>query len=198
MGSTKTPSETAPRCPKCAKSYAVACVAGAGEPHVVRPRRVRTRHDDTTSNSFRPARQCQIARRAWPDRYGARGWGLKNVANDLGISFDHHDALEDARAAAEIVLHACAVRKLEIDGWLQRVNHPIFPPLPGSAPSERREGNTEGPLNGETLVFTGALGIPRREAADLAASASCSVAPNVTKNVTILVVGTQDMSKFRL
>ena len=64
---------------------------------------------------------ARIVRRAWPDRYGARGWGLKNVANDLGISFDHHDALEDARAAAEIVLHACAVRELEIDGWLQRV-----------------------------------------------------------------------------
>ena len=54
----------------------------------------------------------------------------------------------------------------------------------------------EGPLFGETIVFTGALGIQRQEAADLAANAGCSVAPGVTKNVTILVVGTQDKSKL--
>ena len=124
---------------------------------------------------------AKIARRAWPDSYGARGWGLRNVANDLGISFNHHDALEDAGAAAEIVLHACAASELDIDGWLQRVDRPIYPP------PERREGNAEGPLFGETIVFTGALGIPRREAADLAANAGCSVAPSVTKNVTMLV-----------
>ena len=139
---------------------------------------------------------ARIARRAWPDSYGTRGWGLKNIARDLGISFKHHDALEDARAAAEIVLHACAVSELDIDGWLQRVNRPILLPSPGSAPSERREGNAEGPLYGETIVFTGALGVPRREAADLAVSSGCSVTPSVTKNVTILVVGTQDMDKL--
>ena len=139
---------------------------------------------------------AKIARRAWPDSYGARGWGLRNVANDLGISFNHHDALEDAGAAAEIVLHACAASELDIDGWLQRVDRPIYPPPPKSAMSERREGNAEGPLFGETIVFTGALGIPRREAADLAANAGCSVAPSVTKSVTMLVVGTQDKSKL--
>ena len=94
------------------------------------------------------------------------------------------------------MLHACAASELDIDGWLQRVDRPIYPPPPKSAMSERREGNAEGPLFGETIVFTGALGIPRREAADLAANAGCSVAPSVTKNVTMLVVGTQDKSKL--
>ncbi len=51
---------------------------------------------------------ARIARRAWPEDYGRSGWGLKNIAKDLGISFNHHNALEDARAAAEIVLRACA------------------------------------------------------------------------------------------
>ena len=41
---------------------------------------------------------ARIARRAWPERYALKGWGLKNVAEDLGISFKHHDALEDASA----------------------------------------------------------------------------------------------------
>ena len=70
---------------------------------------------------------AKIVRRAWPERYGRRGYGLKNVATDLDISFAHHDALEDARAAAEIVLSASVAAETDIEGWLQRVNRPIFP-----------------------------------------------------------------------
>lgn len=51
-------------------------------------------------------------------------------------------------------------------------------------------------MYGEVLVFTGALEIPRREAADLAASIGCSVASGVTKNTTLLVVGDQDVTKL--
>ena len=60
----------------------------------------------------------QIARRAWPERYRRRGWNLANVAADLGISFRHHDAVEDARAAAEIVLMACLHTGMDIEDWL--------------------------------------------------------------------------------
>ena len=137
---------------------------------------------------------AKIVRRAWPERYGRRGYGLKNVATDLDISFAHHDALEDARAAAEIVLSACAAAETDIEGWLQRVNRPIFP---SSSESPRREGNAEGALFGESLVFTGALAIPRQEAADMAAVAGCHVAANVSKKTTILVVGTPDRSKLK-
>ena len=42
---------------------------------------------------------AQIARRAWPDRYGRGGRSLKKITADLGIEFQHHDAEEDARAA---------------------------------------------------------------------------------------------------
>ena len=63
---------------------------------------------------------AMVARRAWPDKYGRSGYNLANVAADLGISFNHHDALEDARAAAEIVLHACLDTALDIDGWLEQ------------------------------------------------------------------------------
>jgi DNA polymerase-3 subunit epsilon len=59
-----------------------------------------------------------------------------------------------------------------------------------------REGNPEGHLCGEVVVFTGALKIPRRQAADLAAAAGCSVQQNVTQKTTLLVVGDQDI--FRL
>ncbi len=46
-------------------------------------------------------------------------------------------------------------------------------------------------------MFTGALGIPRREAVDMAGRAGCDVAANVSKKTTILVVGTQDKSKLK-
>ena len=61
-----------------------------------------------------------IARSAWPERYRRTGWSLANVAGDLGIAFRHHDAVEDARAASEIVLRACLHTGLDIDGWMTR------------------------------------------------------------------------------
>ena len=59
-----------------------------------------------------------VARRAWPHRYGTRGWSLAAVAARLGIQFQHHVAVEDARAAAEIVLRACDRKQLSIEDWL--------------------------------------------------------------------------------
>jgi DNA polymerase-3 subunit epsilon len=59
-----------------------------------------------------------------------------------------------------------------------------------------REGNPDGLLYGEILVFTGAMMIPRREAADYAASVGCEVGASITKRTTILVVGDQDVQKL--
>ena len=58
-----------------------------------------------------------IARRAWPHRYGTRGWSLAAIAARLGIDFRHHVAVEDARAAAEIVLQACKQKQLTLQDW---------------------------------------------------------------------------------
>ena len=63
---------------------------------------------------------AMVARRAWPEKYRRRGWGLATVAGDLGITFQHHNAVEDARASGEIVLRACQHTGLDIDGWLER------------------------------------------------------------------------------
>ncbi len=144
----------------------------------------------------------RVARRAWPGGCGTRGklgWSLKKCAQSLGISFKHHDALEDARVAAEITLHACDATSLDIDEWLQRLKRPVrllSSSNVASAPAIRREGNVEGALYGETVVFTGSLKIPRRDAADIAAKVGCTVGPGVTKKTTILIVGTQDKDKL--
>lgn len=52
------------------------------------------------------ANSVSVARRAWPELKGRGGHGLASLKSHLGLTFDHHDAGEDARAAAEVVLHA--------------------------------------------------------------------------------------------
>ncbi|MHB8790209.1 MAG: exonuclease domain-containing protein [Desulfobulbaceae bacterium] len=136
---------------------------------------------------------ARVARRVWKE-CAWKGYGLYNVCKILGYDFKHHDALEDAKAAAHILLAATNESGLDIKGWLKRVCQPID--STATSPAIIREGNPEGALYGEILVFTGALEIPRREAADLAATIGCQVASGVTKKTTLLVVGDQDIKKL--
>lgn len=48
----------------------------------------------------------KIARQAWPELKGNGGHGLASLKSHLALDFDHHDAAEDARAAAQVVLRA--------------------------------------------------------------------------------------------
>lgn len=148
-----------------------------------------------------PAPECtwldsaRVARRAW-DVCAWKGYGLYNVCKLIGYEFKHHDALEDAKAAAQILLAASDHKGLDLDGWLSRVRQPIDPALSSTGSAIAREANPEGAFYSEVLVFTGVLKIPRREAADLAAAVGCQVAPGVTKKTTMLVVGDQDIKKL--
>ena len=137
---------------------------------------------------------ARVARRTWSD-CSKKGYGLHNLCQIIGYEFEHHDALEDAKAAGHIMLAAIEMSGLSVSDWLSRVAQPIDP----NAVSEKthaRQGDPDGPLFGEVMVFTGALQIPRHDAADLAASIGCHVADNVTKQTTLLVVGDQDIQKL--
>jgi len=134
---------------------------------------------------------ARVVRRAWPE-FSQKGYGLANVTKHFGIEFQHHNAKEDARAAGEILLRAVIATGLSVEQWLERAAQPIR--LHDSA-SITRDANNDGPLFGEKLVFTGALSLPRREAADAAAKAGCEVEAGVTKNTSILVVGDQDIHR---
>ena len=130
-----------------------------------------------------------VARRTW-DQFSKSGFGLANLARHLDITFKHHDALEDARTAGLILLKAVEKSGVDVAGWIDRCNSPA------KRISIRREGDGDGPLIGEHIVFTGSLQIPRREAADLAHESGAVVEPNVTKKTTVLVVGDQDIEKL--
>ena len=143
---------------------------------------------------------AKISRLAWPDKYSQSGYALKNIAKDLGISFRHHEALEDARVAAEIVMRACAVRNTDIKGWQELCIRPSTSRSAKPARSLKTRPiipNEDGPLYGETIAFTGTLNITKREAGYWAADAGCMVVENVSRKVTILVVGTQDHSRLK-
>ena len=138
---------------------------------------------------------ARVARRAWP-QFSQRGYGLANVARHLGISFVAHNAEEDARAAGELLVCAMKESGLAIDQWQDRVRQPISPSGTNKATSVAMDGNPEGDLYGETVVFTGALTIPRRLAAQMAADAGCKVAVSVGESTTLLVIGDQDIRRL--
>jgi DNA polymerase-3 subunit epsilon len=133
---------------------------------------------------------ARVVRRAWKE-FQSSGYGLSNVAEELKIRFEHHNAMEDARAAGEILLRAIDHTGTKLDEWIIRAYQPIF-----TKSSIAREGNPDGVLAGEVIVFTGALSIPRNQAAELAATAGCDVVDGVNKKTTLLIVGDQDISKL--
>lgn len=128
-----------------------------------------------------------IARRAWPELKGNGGHGLANLKRVLNLRFHHHDAGEDARAAAMVVQHAERRLGLPFDDLIKSVAKKRQPPAITLA------GNPAGPLAGSTVVFTGTLGMPRAMAADMAARSGMDVRAGVTRQTTHLVVGDQDL-----
>jgi DNA polymerase-3 subunit epsilon len=135
---------------------------------------------------------CCVARRTWS---GLQDYRLPTVCDEIGYDYEAHDALEDAKAAAHVLLAASERTGLGIEQWIDRVKRPVS----GSRRAEtiRRDGNPEGPLYGEVVVFTGKLSFPRPAVADLASSKlGLAVATGVTKKTTLLVVGDQDIAKL--
>ena len=132
---------------------------------------------------------AQVVRRAWPE-FSKSGYSLTKLAKHFGIDYGAHDALEDARFAGEVLLRAIDKTGLSPEQWLLRVKQPIDPT---SSQGYKRDGNPDGELCDQVLVFTGALSISRQEAADAAVAAGCRVDENVSKQTTLLVVGDQDL-----
>lgn len=136
---------------------------------------------------------AKIVRRAWKE-FAQRGYGLANVSEYLGIKFQHHDALEDAKAAGLIVHNACVKTGLTAEEWLKRVSKPIS--RARSSFTINLDGNPEGLFYGENIVFTGTLFMPRKEVAKIASDLGCNVSNSVTRKTTMLVVGIQDAHKL--
>jgi DNA polymerase-3 subunit epsilon len=139
---------------------------------------------------------ARVSRRTW-EQCAYRGYGLGNVCGMLGYQFVQHDALEDAKAAAHILLAAIEKTGIDLPKWLKHVERRIgFPNNSDNSYNISQDGNPDGAFYGENLVFTGSLQIPRRLAADMAAKIGFTVIDGVNKKTTILVVGDQDVKKL--
>ncbi|MGO3931803.1 exonuclease domain-containing protein [Rhodopseudomonas pseudopalustris] len=142
----------------------------------------------------------QVARRTWTGLRDDGGYGLANLARAFGIHFKHHDAAEDARAAGLVLLRAISEGGVTLQQWVDELGYestatskPLRRTRPSYATKCAQSGAATGPLAGETILFTGALQIPRAEAARAAAGAGCDVVDSISRKVTILVVGDQDL-----
>lgn len=70
------------------------------------------------ASSWQWTDSVKIARRAWPEFLGNGGHGLGHLKTRLGLSFEHHDAGEDAKAAAQVVLRAEERMQMSFDSIL--------------------------------------------------------------------------------
>ncbi|MGJ9402524.1 exonuclease domain-containing protein [Arthrobacter sp. KK5.5] len=164
-----------------------------------------------------------LARRS----YDLPSYSLPFAAEAAGVPLrNHHDAVEDARACAGIMidigrihgaptvgglLGALAVRPgrseafvpgdplskatRDAQGWKQAGGTvPQQPewavwPQEGKDPAPNPDADAAHPLFGETVVFTGNLGISRQDAKNRAADVGATTASRVTRRTSVLVVG---------
>lgn len=131
----------------------------------------------------------QIARAAWPEFRGAGGHGLRHLKQALRLEFQHHDAGEDARAAAQVVLLA----EQRLGRPFDQIANAKAPSAAGtreaSTPKIALDGAADGPLAGQIAVFTGELSMPRGEAAARAAAIGLSVRTTVSRQTNFVIVG---------
>lgn len=136
----------------------------------------------------------RVVRRAW-NEFSKSGYSLRNLAKVFEITFEAHDALEDARATDIIFRRAVSETGISPIEWLDHI-HILKRYSSDSRERIDRTGNEQGSFAGETIVFTGALKVPRREAADVAQAIGFNIEDTVTKRTTVLCVGIQDRDKL--
>ena len=66
----------------------------------------------------------KVVRRTW-EQFRRSGYALDNLCQHFNISFNHHDALEDATATARIFSLAIEETGLSPEEWIERVKYPI-------------------------------------------------------------------------
>ena len=124
---------------------------------------------------------AEVARRAWK-RFARRGYGLANLCRHIGYQFQHHHALEDAKAGGEVVLAAMRERGAasfeELRAALELRQRCIAAPA-----------NAHRPLHGQVIVFAGRCserkGALRQRVVELGGAHW----PYVTKRTTLVVIG---------
>lgn len=146
-----------------------------------------------------------FAKKVWPMLYNHR---LSTVADHLGIHFRHHDALEDARAAAFITLAALESSGADSLQELSDMHHLRLgvQRLNNHTPAGSNKGivkvatskiKRSHPFFNADIVFTGKLdSLTRGEASQKVVNCGGNCKNSVTKSTTYLVIGSHQLTHF--
>lgn len=135
----------------------------------------------------------------WPE-YRHSGYGLKKITKILGIEFEHHNALADAKAAGAVLLEAAKrIDESKASLWEQisqdKATRARALYLENVA--EKPEANPEGEFFGQGICFTGTLpNMSRKEASAFAAALGFDIQGSVNAKCNMLVTGEIDESKL--
>ena len=161
--------------------------------------------------NFQHGCSYRIAKKVWPNLYNHK---LSTVANYLSISLKHHDALEDARASAFIVLEAmkktktASIQELSILHKLKLGSQTSSKQPTRSRKSSQDASlqrivpeniitNTKHPFYGVNIVFTGKMvSMTRPLAAQYAVNCGAICKDRVDLTTNYLVVGEEDLYKY--
>jgi len=151
-----------------------------------------------------------MAKRAWP---GMLSYSLIDLADECGITFEHHEAGADAATSAELAIAFCGhasqrhladaskalrlmARILTSDSWRPSGLSPSR--LDDLTPTVSDVAE-DGPFYGKTIVFTGTLssGLTRAEAAQYVVNAGGRATNSMSKKVDFLILGQQDSYRLR-
>ncbi len=138
----------------------------------------------------------KVVRRTW-EEFRYKGYGLENMAKQLGIEYKAHDALEDSIICGQVFLAAIKQSGIKVEDWKKRILFTLSGKPYTSVATISMEGNLEGEHFGETILFTGELVISRQRAADISSQLGFQVASGISKKVDVLVVGHQELGKLK-
>ena len=147
-----------------------------------------------------------VSKKVWPE---LMSYSLPFIAHHLDIEFEHHNAIEDARACAEIALRASSHTGADsINGLaeqLEIINGRLY--SGGYKPAQKKQITfdpktlvptseqfaPEHPFYGKTVVLTGTMNsMVRKEAMQNIVDVGGICSRAITKDTNFLVMGTQD------
>lgn len=138
---------------------------------------------------------------------------LDFLCSDLGFDFNHHNALDDAKACAFLfnkIIEQCntedfaviannnqvTIGKLCADGYSPCSVKTSSKAKPKLSFEPNPNANPEHYFYGKNIAFTGTLSIKRSRACEMVAEKGGNPQENVTKKTNILVFGIQDETKL--
>lgn len=145
-----------------------------------------------------------VARKTWSSADLKNGHALNEVCAFLSIDLNHHDALSDANAAAQVFVKAQQQTGTLTKDWIRS---PL--PYPTSAVGTKKrwfpkaieavpDANPNGPFFGKSIVFTGDFSlISRSDAIKLAANLGYSNKNSVSRKTDVVVFGEHDPTKVK-